>query len=150
VAGEVVVGFDALGRDMQKLASPTGPLGAAVALAADGAIGQPVAAVARSAVPQVTGRLAGSVTVRREPGAAGAEVSMGSSSLRYAGWIEFGGLRRAPHESRRDYDSRGRYLWPAATNVQGSVADRFGTAASSALASFPWTNTTTDPGGVHD
>jgi hypothetical protein len=73
---------------------------------------------------------------------------MGRSSLRYAGWVEFGGMRRVPHESAREYDSRGRYLFPAAIQLAAVSARIYSTATEKALASFTWTNSTTDPGGV--
>jgi hypothetical protein len=75
---------------------------------------------------------------------------MGRSSLRYAGWVEFGGHRMAPHDSSRDYSPRGRYLFPAAVQLE-SVAGRFySDSTQRALDAFGWTNETSDPEGVHD
>jgi hypothetical protein len=75
---------------------------------------------------------------------------MGRASLRYAGWVEFGGTRRAPVTSTRDYLPQGRYLFPRAVSLAGVVAKDYEHAVSEVLAGFDWTNQTADPGGIHD
>jgi bacteriophage HK97-gp10 putative tail-component len=142
-----VVGMKAFMRDVVKMSGPQGELTKAMVAAARSAA-EPVAAVTRSSLPQTTGRLAGDVRVTASRSGAG--VRMGRSSLRYAGWVEFGGTRRAPHESVREYDSRGRYLFPAALSMAPQAAQRFETAATKALEAYRWTNESTDPGGVRD
>jgi hypothetical protein len=132
-----ILGAKALLRDMAKLGSDTGALNKQMSAAARHAV-EPVADVARSTLPQVSGRLAGDVRVSATK--SGAAVRMGRSSLRYAGWVEFGGHRRAPHESSRDYDPRGRYLFPAALRLSGEVAADYSTAIQRALDGFQWTN----------
>ena len=74
----------------------------------------------RCSLPQASGRLAGDVRVTATR--SGAAVRMGRGSLRYAGWVEFGGTRRVPHTSTRPYDTNGRYLFPAACQLQASVS----------------------------
>ena len=95
-----VVGMRALMRDVTAMSGPRGALTLALINAARQAA-EPLAAVTRSSLPQVSGRLAGDVRVSASR--SGANVRMGRASVRYAGWVEFGGHRRAPHESSRDY-----------------------------------------------
>jgi len=142
-----VVGLRALNRDIQRMTADRGPLFKAMA-AAGRAAAEPVAAVTRSALPQHTGRLAGDVRVSATR--SGAAVRMGRASLRYAGWVEFGGTRRVPHTSVRPYDPRGRYLFPAAVQLAPTSARLYAEAVTELFAGYPWTNTGTDPGGVHD
>ena len=137
-----IVGMKALNRDLGRLCGQRGPLNKALA-AAGRAAAEPVAAATRSRLPQVSGRLAGDVRVTATR--SGAAVRMGRANLRYAGWVEFGGRRRVPHQSQRDYDSRGRYLFPAALNLAGQVAQRYSTATQTAIDAFGWTNTGSDP-----
>jgi hypothetical protein len=142
-----LVGLNALKRDLAKLTSDQGALNKAFA-AAGQAAATPVAATARANVPQVSGRLASSIRVRKMRSGAG--VAMGSSSVRWAGWVEFGGTRRAPHRSTRPYDPRGRYLFPAGLVLGSTGAAIYAEALTTALAAVPWTNETTDPAAVHD
>lgn len=137
-----VVGLRALNRDLKRMTGDTGPLYKALA-AAGRAAAEPVAAVTRSTLPQVSGRLAGDVRVTASR--SGAAVRMGRSSLRYAGWVEFGGHRKTPHQSFRDFNPRGRYLFPAAVQLASVAARRYTDATNRALEQFPWTNTGGDP-----
>ena len=137
-----VVGLRAFNRDMGKMAGPNGPLLKAMQAAARAAV-EPVAAATRSSLPQASGRLAGDVRVTATR--TGAAVRMGRSSLRYAGWVEFGGHRRAPHESSRDYDSRGRYLFPNAIQLAASSARLYSDAITKAFNDFHWSNTDDTP-----
>jgi hypothetical protein len=78
---------------------------------------------------------------------------MGDSGTRYAGWIEFGGHRRAPHESYRDYDSRGRFLFPSGlAALSDTIVTRDYTAAiQKGFDVYGWTNPDTAPAdSVHD
>ncbi len=148
-----VVGLNAFVRDLKKLADPnTGALLKALTAAGKQAA-QPVADVTRGRLPQTdrtdarVGELA--ATVRVTGTRTGAKVRMGSSSVRYAGWADFGGNRRVPHPSSRDYDSRGRYLFPAAVELQSTSARIYTQAVAAALNNFAWTNETLNPGDVH-
>lgn len=141
------VGAVALGHDLVAMSKPGGKLAKALVATAR-QVDSPLADVTRSSVPQVSGRLAGSVVVEDE--AAGADVVMGSSAVRYAGWVEFGGHRRAPHPSYRTYDPRGRYLFPHAVGMTTKATDAFAVTIQQTLDSYPWTNRTTDPAAVHD
>jgi hypothetical protein len=142
-----VIGLRALNRDVQRLTDDRGPLNKLMA-AAGRTAAEPVAAATRSSLPQDSGRLAGDVRVTAAR--SGASVRMGRASIRYAGWVEFGGTRRAPHLSRRDYNPRGRYLFPAAVQLAARAARLYSEAVETGFANYPWTNTGTDPGGIHD
>lgn len=49
-------------------------------------------------------------------------VAMGSGSVPYAGWIEFGGKITGPRGARtRPFIRKGRYLFPAAEDERGPV-----------------------------
>jgi hypothetical protein len=132
-----VIGLRALNRDLVKLGEAGGPLLKAMKRAGLAAA-EPVAAAARSALPQVSGRLAGDV--RASGTRTGATVRMGRTSLRYAGWVEFGGHRMAPHDSFRAYSPRGRYLFPAAVQAASRSAVLYAQAVTDAVNSFTWTN----------
>jgi hypothetical protein len=142
-----LVGLNALRRDLTRLTSNTGALDAAFVKAGTVVV-DPVAATTRASLPQVSGRLANTVRVRAQK--TGAGVEMGSPSARYAGWVEFGGHRRAPHASSRDYQPLGRYLFPAALSMAGAGPGAYSTALSAALDNFDWTNETNDPTAVRD
>jgi hypothetical protein len=137
-----VVGLKAFTRDWAKLTSDTGPLYKALAAAGRKAA-DPVAAATRATLPQDTGRLAGDV--RASGTRSGAAVRMGRSSIRYAGWVEFGGTRKVPHRSTRDYNPRGRYLFPAAVSLASMSADLYSAATGQLLAHFQWTNQGANP-----
>jgi len=139
-----VVGIRALAKDLARLGEPGGPLLKAMA-AAGKAAAEPVAAVTRATLPQVSGRLAGDV--RTSGTKTGASVRMGRASVRYAGWVEFGGTRKVPHMSRRDFQPRGRYLFPAAVMGAPLVASLYEKAVTQAVESFHWTN---EGGTPHD
>jgi len=142
-----LVGLRAMQRDLVKAAADTGALNTAFK-AAGKAAAQPVYAAAKSALPQDTGRLAGDLRIGATK--SGASIRMGRSSVRYAGWVEFGGHRKAPHESSRDYDSRGRFLFPSAVSLAGTVPGLYSTALQKALDGLPWTNETASPASIHD
>jgi hypothetical protein len=142
-----VVGLKALARDLKRMGADGGPLLKAMRHAGLAAA-EPVAAVTRSTLPQVTGRLAGDVRVTATR--TGAGVRMGRNSIRYAGWVEFGGRRRVPVDSVRPYDPRGRYLFPHAVQLAARSAELYAGAISTAVNEFHWTNTTADEGAVHE
>jgi hypothetical protein len=143
-----VIGLKAFQRDVKRLTGDAGPLNKACS-AAGRTAAAPVAAATRSALPQVSGRLAGDVRVSATR--SGASVRMGRSSIRYAGWVEFGGHRHAPHESERAYDSRGRYMFPAAVQLASSSARLYSAALAKAFDSFGWSNPAdAAAGAVHD
>ena len=142
-----VIGLNALKRDLTKAAGDRGVINAAFSKAGKTAM-DPIAAAVRGSLPHVTGRLAGDVRVSATR--SGGSLRMGRASLRYAGWVEFGGRRNAPFLSERDYVATGRYLFPAARQLAGEAVDLYSKALQEAIDAIPWTNTTTDGGAVHD
>jgi len=132
-----VVGIRALAKDLKALGDPGGPLLKAMVDAGRKAA-EPVASVTRGTLPRDTGRLAGDVRVSATR--TGATVRMGRASVRYAGWVEFGGTRKVPHVSHRDYQPRGRYLFPAAVMGAPLVASLYTKAVTEAVEGFHWTN----------
>jgi hypothetical protein len=135
-----VVGMAALRRDVARLTGTNSTLNALLSAAGREAL-QPVADWTKAALPQADptpGRLAGDVRVTASR--TGAAVRMGRASIRYAGWVEFGGTRRVPVFSSRDYDPRGRYLWPAARQLAGESARLYTAAVTKGLDGFDWTN----------
>lgn len=111
---------------------------------------EPVASRARSAVPHgPDNRLAGDIRVSGTK--TGAAVRMGRVSIPYAGWIEFGGTRKRPHPSTRTFIPSGRYLFPAAAGLSDKSAELYSAALQRILnGDAVWTNTSADPGAVHD
>jgi hypothetical protein len=142
-----VVGLRALNRDLNRLVDDRGPLNKSLSAAGRGAV-EPVAAAVRSALPHVSGTLAGDVRVNATR--SGATVRMGRKSINYAGFVEFGGNRHRPHDSARDYISTGRYMFPAARTLAGPTLAAYTTALQQALDAYPWTNETGDGAHVHD
>jgi hypothetical protein len=137
-----VVGLKAFSRDVKKLGEAGGPLDAAMR-AAGRLAATPVAEAARSAIPHVTGTLAGDVRVTASR--SGAAVRMGRKPVPYAGPVEFGG-----YPAGREYNARGRYLFPAADRLATTAGDLYSTAVGKALDDFGWTNATADPEAVRD
>jgi hypothetical protein len=142
-----VVGLRALGRDLEKLGADRGPLNKAMSAAGKEAA-EPVAGAARMALPHDSGGLSGDVRVNATR--TGATVRMGRKAKPYAGWVEFGGTRHSPHESSREYVRDGRFLFPAARQLATTVLDRYTVALQKALDDYPWSNTTSDGGAVHE
>jgi hypothetical protein len=137
----------ALYADMARLGADTGPLVKALSAAGRLAV-EPIAAATRSALPHVTGALAGDV--RTSASRTGAAVRYGRAKLNYAGWIEFGGTRHRPHESSRPFNPRGWYLMPAARTLADTAARMYSEATAKEFDSYPWTNAGSDGGSVHD
>jgi hypothetical protein len=131
-----IVGVDTLAADFAKLCAKNGPLNKSLSDAGVQAA-RPAAAATRAALPQDTGRLSGDVRV--DPTWSGAAVRMGRPSIRYAGFVEFGGTRKTPHTSTRPYQSQGRYLWLRALGLSGAAGPAYETATAKALDSFNWT-----------
>ena len=147
-----VVGAKALRRDINRLADDTkSPLYKAMAQAGYDAV-QPIVATTRATLPKgprTSGRLAS--TVRASRIRTGGAVRMGRVSVPYAGWVEFGGTRKHPRESHRPFVRTGRYLFPAARDLAPRAAADYSIALTRLFASSGiWTNTTTNPGAVHD
>jgi hypothetical protein len=142
-----VVGLNALKRDLTKAAGDRGAINAAFSKAGAAAVA-PVAAAVRGALPHQSGTLAGDVRVTATR--SGGTVRMGRASVRYAGWVEFGGHRRDPHDSDRTYLAGGRYLFPAARDLAPKALAAYTPALEAALDAYPWTNTTSDGAAVHD
>jgi hypothetical protein len=128
-----------------------GPMYAALKQAGH-VIAEPIASNTRAALPRgerTTGQLQGDVRVSVTR--TGAGVRMGRKSVPYAGWVEFGGTRREPHATSREYVSSGRYLFPAAASVTPGAVEEYGRALEAVFdSSRVWTNTGSDPGSVHD
>lgn len=137
-----VVGVKALLRDLARAGEPTGPIADALK-AAGRAAATPVAATTEASLPYVTGTLSGDVRVTATR--TGAAVRMGRSTIPYAGPVEFGG-----YPGDRPYLPQGRYLFPAAQRLAQTAAQTYSDYLQAAFDAMPWTNTTTDPGGVHD
>jgi hypothetical protein len=143
-----VIGLRALNRDLTRMCADNGELNRAFQAAGREAA-SPVATAARASFPQDTGTLSGDVRVTGTR--SGATVRVGRASIRYAGWVEFGGRRRVPHESERPYVATGRYLFPAARNLSSAAATAYTSALTRALDSFGWSNPSNSTGtGVHD
>lgn len=140
-------------RDLKRMSEINGPMTAAMKQAARNAL-EPVAAITKAALPQSDrndakrGQLAGDVRVGTTR--TGGSLRMGRAAIRYAGWIEFGGTRRTPHESTREYDSKGRYLWPNAVQLAPMAGRLYELEVSKVLAAFHWTNETNDGSAIHD
>jgi hypothetical protein len=146
----VIGGLAALKRDLNRLAADeSGPLFNAMKRAGYAAV-EPVVPATRARLPTGgSGRLAGSL--RASAYKSGAAVRMGSKSVPYAGWVEFGGTRRRPHDSNRPYIRSGRYLFPAAADLSPAAAAAYTRALDEMFGSGRvWTNTTSDPAAVHD
>jgi len=142
-----VIGMKAFLRDVAKLSSDNGPLLKQFRQAGMTAA-EPVAAVTRSSLPQVTGRLAGDVRVSATK--TGASVRMGRGTVRYAGWVDFGGTRRNPRVSSRPYDPRGRYLFPAGVQLAAVSSRLYSEAVQRAVDGYQWTNPGSDGAEIHD
>lgn len=117
----------------------------------------PIADAARGAVPHDSGRVGspGHMTlednIRVSSTRTGAAVRAGQKGkVEHAGWIEFGGTRRRPHDSARVYISGGRFLFPAARRLTQTAKGLYEDAIARAYDHYQWTNPTADPGAVHD
>jgi hypothetical protein len=145
-----VVGMRALARDLAKLTSDRGALYKALSSAAKSAA-NPVAAQAKSHMQSDTTPNARGPhlvdDIRTSGTRTGASIRMGRNRVRWAGWVEFGGTRRTPRTSTRDYRPQGRYLWPAARQLAGQAATLYSQATEEAVSSFRWSNEGT---AVHD
>ena len=147
-----IVGIKALTRDINKLTDDErGPLFKAIQAAGKTAA-DPVAAATRSALPtsdrdtRDAGKLAGSV--RSSGTRTGATVRMGSKAVPWAGWVEFGGKRRRPHLSQREFVKDGRYMFPAARGLAERSEQLYSAAMSKVFdTSGVWTNS---GDGAHD
>jgi hypothetical protein len=137
-----LVGMSALRRDAKRLTADAGPLNDGLKDAGRQAV-QPVAAAVRSSVPRDSGNLSG--TVRVTGSRTGAAVRMGRASVPYAGPVDFGGWPEG-----RDYQSGGRYLFPAAVSLAAAAADAYATGAQRAIDAFAWTNETNNAEAIHD
>jgi hypothetical protein len=140
-----VVGAVAFGRDIERMSAPGGALDKASTSAAEQVL-RPAAATTRGSIPRVSGAMAATVAVKAEP--YGAVLSEGGDSVAYAGWVDFGGSR--PQSGPRPYLPQGRYLFPAVGDIEPAATAALSDAYSRVLASYGWTNTTSDGGQVHD
>ena len=145
-----IVGIKALAKDINKLADDTkGPLFKAI-VAAGKTAAEPVAAATRSALPRSdrqtddAGLLAGSV--RSSGTRTGASVRMGSKTVPWAGWVEFGGTRHKPFVSSREFVKDGRYMFPAARGLAERSEQLYSAALQKVFTtSGVWTNPGDDP-----
>jgi hypothetical protein len=93
------------------------------------------------------------LSIRASGTKTGGAVRMGGKryGVEYAGWIEFGGTRKRPHESSRDFVQSGRYLYPAAKDLAERAAKDYSDALTQLFGSSGiWTNVTGSPEAVHD
>jgi hypothetical protein len=143
-----IVGMAALRRDINRMATDvSGPLYREIREAGKQAV-EPVASRTRVTAPRgPTGRLVGSV--RASGTKTGGSVRIGRATVPYAGWIEFGGTK--PDGAEREYVAGGRYLFPAAQGLAVPAAAAYSNAIARILNSDGvWTNTSSDPGSIHD
>jgi hypothetical protein len=144
-----IVGMRALRRDIKRQTDEQSSALYTAIKRAGRQAAEPVAALTRANLPHVTGRLAGDVRVTASR--TGAAVRMGRKSVPYAGWVEFGGTRKRPHLSEREYVRTGRYLFPAARGLAERSAQLYAEGLERVLgAGATWTNTTVNPAQVHD
>lgn len=132
-----VDGLKQLTRDIKRLADVDTKVVGKALREAGRRSAEPVAAAARSALPRVSGRLAGSVRTRQAQSGYG--VAFGNKAKPYAGWVEFGGSRNRPHASRRDYVRNGRYVFPAAYAEASHSVGLYAEALDDVIARFVWT-----------
>ena len=147
-----IVGMKALRKDVANILDDDGPLNKAMIAAGKAAV-EPVAAATAAALPKVdvqgqSSRLVD--TVRWSGTRTGASVRMGTRAVPWAGWVEFGGHRRLPHDSSRPFVPGGRYMFPAAERLKTSAAQLYSDGIAKVFASYGWTNETTDGAIVHD
>ena len=151
-------GLLALRKDIDRMTKDAkGPLFSALKAAGYSAV-QPIVPAARDALPvsdrnpsasHRPGLLA--KTLRPSAYRSGAAVRMGSKQVPWAGWVEFGGTRRKPFQSEREYVKDGRYLFPAARGLATSAASKYTQALTAVFGSGRvWTNTTDNASAVHD
>ena len=139
-----VVGLRALIKDLNKMTDPrAGDMIKAMARAGKSSM-DPIAEAVRAAYPSVSGGLRGSV--RSSGTRTGAAVRVGSKAkVPYAGPVDFGG-----YPGERPYISDGRYLYPTAKTLLGAAVHAYEQAVGHVCESFPWSNSTSSPGGVHE
>jgi hypothetical protein len=137
-----MVGLRALQADLCRMGADMGPLNRQLVEAGRTAA-EPVAALARSAVPHVTGTLAGTVRLGRSR--TGATVRMGSTQVLYAGPADFGG-----YPGDWPYKPQGRYLFPAGQQLHTTAVNLYAEAIQRVVDTFDWANVTADPAAVHD
>jgi hypothetical protein len=125
-----VLGAGALANDGRRLCAPGGALDNSLSQAGRTVL-DPVAGATRSAYPNVSGTLAGSVTLTTSRSGAAVRVE-----AVYAGPVDFGGWPPG-----RTYVGSGRYLFPAAEAMDASGPEAYAGATQRALNSFAWTNT---------
>lgn len=91
----------------------------------------------RARVPVDTGALRSSVATGKSGGHASGSAFLGmGEGLPYAGWIEYGGTRGRP------YVEQGRYVYPAAQEVERVLGDAMGRATENEIRRYPWKHTT--------
>jgi hypothetical protein len=144
-----IVGLRALRRDIKAQTDETSSALFAAMKQAGRRAAEPVAAATVSNLPRVSGRLSSDVRITATR--TGAAVRMGRKPLPYAGWVEFGGRRKRPHDSQRPFVKSGRYLFPAAREYSYRVAELYSQAVQKVLSSSGiWTNTSDSVEAVHD
>lgn len=144
-----IIGLRALARDIKR--AGTAPDLLIQMREAARKVADPVAAAIREALPKVdtrehsAGTLAGSV--RTTATRTGSAVRMGTAAVDWAGPVDFGGW---PHG--RQFMPDGRYMYPIArqSGIVTSAASEYSDALQRGFNGYNWTNTSGDPGGVHD
>lgn len=151
-----VEGLTTLRKDIDKMCTDQkGPLFSTLKAAGYAAV-QPIVPAARDRIPTSSrprsqyhrpDGLANSI--RASAYRSGAAVRMGGKGEPEAGWMEFGGSRRKPHASSRDFVKNGRYLFPAARGLSASASSQYTKALNEVFGSGRvWTNTTDNPEAV--
>ena len=144
-----IIGLRALARDIKR--AGTAPDLLIQMREAARKVAEPVAAAIREALPKVetrqhsAGTLAGNV--RTTATRTGSAVRIGSAAVDWAGPVDFGGWPPG-----RPFEPDGRYMYPIARQegIVTSAATEYSDALQRGFNSYNWSNTTNDPGSVHD
>ena len=128
-----IIGLKGVRKDLLKLDRENAP---AAMVAAGLAVANPLVAKIQQALPVQTGRLRG--TVRAGKVRTGATVRVGTKAVPYAGWVEFGGTRRNPHISTREFVKDGRYIFPTARGEASDAVQRYAAEMQRIIDSYSW------------
>lgn len=139
-----IVGLAALRRDLNRMGKEKNSPLYAILTAGARQAADPIAARVRASLPRRSGRLAGDVRISTTK--TGASMRMGRKSIPYAGPVDFGG-----YPGERDYLPNGRYMFPAAHALASTARNTYSAAMDRVMnSSSVWTNTSTNPGSIHD
>jgi hypothetical protein len=128
-------GLKELRRDLIRLGDDDMPK---AFVAAGVKVAEPLAGRVRSRLPRDSGDLAGSVRVAKIR--TGAALRVGSKKVPWAGWVEFGGTRRRPHVSSRDFYPQGRYIFPEARAAGPQAVEAYAAEVGKIIDQFHWSH----------